>query len=60
MLEVLGQLCAVASLGGDITLFGGVATTQRVCLNFFSYFKRTLERDDEFLLYPTKKTCELN
>lgn len=55
MLGVLGQLCAAVSLGGDVALFGGVATAQRVCLDFFSYFKRTLERYDEFLLYPTKK-----
>ena len=47
-MEALGQLCAVVSLGGDVALFGGIATAQRVCLDFFSYFKRTLEIFDEF------------
>lgn len=45
--EVLGQLCAVVSLGGDVALFVGVATAQRVCLDLF-HFKRTLEIFDEF------------
>ena len=34
-LEVLGRLCAIASLGGDVALFGGVGDTERVNLGFF-------------------------
>lgn len=59
MLEVLGQLCAVVSLGGDVALFVGVATAQRVCLDFFSYFKRTLEIFDEFYYTLRKKLVNL-
>lgn len=45
MLGVLGQLCAVMSLGGDVALFGGIATAQRVNLDFS---KRTVQMFDEF------------
>lgn len=46
-LEVLGQLCAVVSLGGDVALFGGVARAKRGSLDFFSFYKSTWQIFDE-------------
>lgn len=34
-LEVLGWLCAIVSLGGDVALFGAIAKAESVHLDFF-------------------------
>ena len=56
-MEALGQLCAVVSLGGDVALFGGIATAQRVCLDFL--FQKNFRDIWWVLLYPTKKLGNL-
>lgn len=55
-LEVLGWLCAIVSLGGDVALFGGVARAKRVSLDFFFLFTKVLLQIFDEVYYTVGKS----